>query len=182
MYLVYVSHKGRFGQPRTNWRRGRPQKAATTRDRCVVHMCASSVLSRRATSPAPAQRKNCHYFSTSSRWDHEKTNLVFRRSPDRGGIVITSSSKTGRNMFFCVSTSMPAEYWYVPRVSYTYRNSITLVVHSDMGRSVVSLSCVVVEYPCLASPGPSGTILSHLGVLACVLGFCLHGFVSIASM
>ena len=62
--LVYVSHQGRFGQPRTNWRRGRLQKAATTRDRCVVHMCASSVLSRRATSPAPAQRKNCRYFST----------------------------------------------------------------------------------------------------------------------
>ena len=67
LYLVYVSHQGRFGQPRTNWRRGRVQKAATTRDRCVVHMCASSVLSRRATSPAPAQRQNCRYFSTRSR-------------------------------------------------------------------------------------------------------------------
>ena len=43
------------------------------------------------------------------------------------------------------------------------------------------LSCVV-EYPCLASPGPSRTILSKLGVLACVLGFCLQGFVSIASI
>ena len=64
LYLVYVSHQGRFGQPRTNWRRGRLQKAATTRDRCIVHMCASSVLSRRATSPAPAQRQNCRYFST----------------------------------------------------------------------------------------------------------------------
>ena len=63
-YLVYVSHQGRFGQPRTNWRRGRLQKPATTRDRCVVHMCASSVLSPRVTSPAPAQRKNCRYFST----------------------------------------------------------------------------------------------------------------------
>ena len=52
----YTYHiQGRFGQPRTNWRRGRLQKAATTRDRCIVHMCASSVLSRRATSPAPAQ-------------------------------------------------------------------------------------------------------------------------------
>ena len=91
LYLVYVSHQGRFGQPRTNWRRGRLQKAATTRDRCVVHMCASSVLSRRATSPAPAQRKNCRYFSTWSRWDHEKTSTVFRRSPDRGGIILTSS-------------------------------------------------------------------------------------------
>ena len=45
----------------------------------------------------------------------------------------------------------------------------------------MSLSCVV-EYPCLASLGPSGTILSQLDVLACVLGFCLPGFVSIASI
>ena len=45
----------------------------------------------------------------------------------------------------------------------------------------MSLSCVV-EYPSLASPGPSRTILSQLGVFACVLGFCLQGFVSIASI
>ena len=38
LYLVHVSHHGRFGQPRTNWRRGRLQKAATTTDRYVVHM------------------------------------------------------------------------------------------------------------------------------------------------
>ena len=44
----------------------------------------------------------------------------------------------------------------------------------------MSLSCVVVEYPSLASPGPSRTILSQLGVLACLLEFCLQGFVSIA--
>ena len=61
----YTYHiQGRFGQPRPNWRRGRLQKAATTRDKCVVHLCASSVLSRRATSTAPAQCKNCRYFST----------------------------------------------------------------------------------------------------------------------
>ena len=82
---------------------------------------------------------------------------------------------------FCIRTSMPAEYWYVPRVSSVCRNSIPpAVVHSDMGRSVVSLSCAVVEYPCLASPGPSRTILSQLGVVACVLGFCLQGLFSIA--
>ena len=46
-----------------------------------------------------------------------KTNLVFRRSPDRGG-VLTSSKKTENNMLFCIRTSMPAEYWYVPRVIY----------------------------------------------------------------
>ena len=77
---------------------------------------------------------------------------------------------------------MPAEYWYVPRVICAEIPShLQLVVHSDMGRSVVSLSCVV-EYPCLASPGPSRTTLSQLGVLACVLGFCLQGYVSIASI
>ena len=49
---------------------------------------------------------------------------------------------------------------------------------------MVSLSCVVVEYPCLliASPGPSTTFLSQFGILACALGFCLQGFVSIASI
>ena len=41
------------------------------------------------------------------------------------------------------------------------------------------VSCVI-EYPSLDSPGPSRTILSQLGVPACVLGFCLLGFVSIA--
>ena len=129
MYLVYVSHQGRFGQPRTNWRRrGRLQKAATTRDRCVVHMCAFSVLSRRATSPAPAQRKNCRDFSTSSRWDHEKTNIVFRRSPDRG---IHQAKKQKKNVIFCIRTSMTAEYWYVPRVSHMCRNSIPPVFCSS---------------------------------------------------
>ena len=45
----------------------------------------------------------------------------------------------------------------------------------------MSLSCVGVEYPCLASPGPSRTSLSQLGVvLARVLSFCLKGYVSIA--
>ena len=63
-----------------------------------------------------------------------------------------------------------------------FHQTRSLLFHSDMGKNVVSLSCVVVEYPCLASPGPSRTILSQLGVLACVLGFCLQGFVSIASI
>ena len=94
LYLVYVSHQGRFGQPRTNWRRGRLQNAATTRDRCVVHMCASSVLSRRPTSPAPAQRKKLPLFFNLIQMGPRKTNIVFRTSPHRGGIVLTSSKKT----------------------------------------------------------------------------------------
>ena len=65
----------------------RPQQRGTD----ASFTCASLVLSRRATSPAPAQRTNCRYFLTWSRRDHEKTNLVFRRSPNRGGIVLTSS-------------------------------------------------------------------------------------------
>ena len=77
---------------------------------------------------------------------------------------------------------MPAEYWYVLRVVPAEIPSHSWFVHSDMARSVVSLSCVVIEYPCLASPGPSRTILSQLGVLECVLGFRLQGFVSIASI
>ena len=46
----------------------------------------------------------------------------------------------------------------------------------------MSLSCVVVEYPWLSSHGPSRTILSQLGVVVRVLGFCLQSFVSIASI
>ena len=111
LYLVYVSRHGRFEQRQQNWRRGRLQIKGQ-RGKDASFTCA--VLSRRATSPAPAQRKHCRYFSTLSRWgssrcDHEKTNLVFRRSPDGGGIL--TSSKQQNN-----GTSMPAEYWYVPRV------------------------------------------------------------------
>ena len=59
----------------TNKLEARP--AAKGRDSEGQTRRASPVLSRRATSPAPVKRKKCHYFSTSSRWDHEKTNLVF---------------------------------------------------------------------------------------------------------
>ena len=113
MYLVYVSHQGRFGQPRTIWRRGRLQKAATTRDRCIVHMCASSVLTRRATSPTPAQQKLPLFFNPIQ-MGPRKTNLVFRRSPDRRGIILKSSKKTEKiyDFFAFFSTCMPAEYWY----------------------------------------------------------------------
>ena len=55
-------------------------------------------------------------------------------------------------------------------------------MNSDTGRSVVSLSFVVVDYPCLPSPDPSRTMLSQLGVLACVLGFSWEGLVLIASI
>ena len=85
LHLAYVSHQGRFEQPRTNWRRGRLQKATTARDRCVVHMCASSVLSRRATSPAPAQRKKLPLF----------LNLPIQMGPRKSKSRIFGDPQTG---------------------------------------------------------------------------------------
>ena len=84
----------------------------------------SSVLSRRATSAAPAQRKNCRYSSISSGWDHEKTKYrtyVFRRPPDRAGVLNSRKKRTKTTLFsfgrirqlstwcrFLVSSSTPA--------------------------------------------------------------------------
>ena len=68
----YVSHEGNLRQPTTNKLQAGP--AAKGRDN-EGHMCrshASSVLSRRATSAAPAQRKNYR----SSRWDHENKSRI----------------------------------------------------------------------------------------------------------
>ena len=48
----------------TNKLEAGPAAKGRDNDRCVVHMCDSSVLSRRATPPAPAQRKNCRYVLT----------------------------------------------------------------------------------------------------------------------
>ena len=87
---------------RTNWRRGRLQKSATTKDRCVVHMCTSSVLSRRAASPAPAQRKNCRYFSTWSRWDHKKTISYFG-DLQTGEVSNQHQVKKQKNIWFFAS-------------------------------------------------------------------------------
>ena len=59
-------------------------------------------------------------------------------------------------MIFCISTSMPAEYWYVPRVSCVLcRNSIPLVVCSfghgeECG--VAFLSCCWVPLPSFPCP------------------------------
>ena len=99
LYLVYVSHQGCNGQPRTNWRRGLLQKAVTTRDRCVVRMCASPVLSRRATSPEPVQRKNCAILQSHPDGTTKKKNLVFRTSPNRGGILTSSKKNRKKNDF-----------------------------------------------------------------------------------
>ena len=82
-------------------------------------------------------------------------------------------------MNFWISMSMPAEHRLV-------RTRTTCVIHvcaEIPSRPYHSLLFVLTwGGVCLASPGPSRTILSQLGVLACVLGFCLQGFVSIASI
>ena len=103
---------------RPNCRWARLQKAATTRDRCVIHMCAS----------APAQRKNFRWFWTWSTWDHEGTNIVFRRSPDRGDIVLDYMKKVNRKhvevwLFGRVRARQLSPGTYVPRVSCRCRNS-----------------------------------------------------------
>ena len=79
-----------------------------------------------------------------------KANLVFRRPPDRGGILKSSKKQTKNIAFF---------HWYVPVISYvrTCRNPappVKFVVHYDVGRSVVSLSRVA-EYLCLVFPWPT---------------------------
>ena len=58
-------------QPRTNLRRGLLKKGRDNEGQ-MRRSHASSVLLRRATSAAPAQRKNYRYSPTSSRWDHKK--------------------------------------------------------------------------------------------------------------
>ena len=87
--------------------------------------CASSVLWGRAASPAPAQPKNCRFFSTSSRWDHVKTNKSrISEIPRTGNFVLRSIQhqvKKQKNVIFGIRTSMPAEYWYVPRVSHVQK-------------------------------------------------------------
>ena len=77
LYLVYVSHQG--GRTTTNKLEAGPAAKGRDNEGQMRRSQLFSVLLRRATSPAPAQRKNYRCFPTSSRWDH-KTNLVFRRS------------------------------------------------------------------------------------------------------
>ena len=62
--------------------------------------------------------------------------------------------KTEKKKFFCISASMPAEYWYVPRVSCLCKNSIPLVVCSfwhgeDCG---VAFLCCWVPLPSFPLP------------------------------
>ena len=110
------------------------------------HVCFFGLVAT-CDVPGTCPTQKLPLFFNLIQMGHEKTNLVFRRSPDRGGIVLTSSKKTKTNMIFCISTTMPATYrWYVPRVTYVQKFHPTqVVVHSHMRRSVVSLSCVVVE-------------------------------------
>ena len=77
---------------------------------------ASSVLSRRATSAAPAHGKNCRYSSISSRWDHEKTkSRISEIRRPRRYTRAKIKQKTKNNQFF-IRTNTPAEY--VPGITY----------------------------------------------------------------
>ena len=71
-----------------------------------------------------------------------KTAAVFRPDPDgttkkqisyfgdhqTGEVSLKSRKQILRSMIFCVGTGMPAEYTYVPHVSYMCRNCIPPVV------------------------------------------------------
>ena len=140
-------------QPRTHLRRGLLQKAVTTRDRCVAHFFGLvATCDVRGTCPTQQLPLLFNLIQMGSR----KTNIVFRRPSDRGGIhVLKSSKKQTKNHAFFHS--------YVPGISYvrTCRNPAPPAINSslfiltwDMGRSMVSRSRIV-EYLCLASPGPS---------------------------
>ena len=51
--------------------------------------------------------------------------ILVERYMRQGGLVLAAGrvrSKFNRkNLIFCISTSMPAEYWYVPRVIYVQK-------------------------------------------------------------
>ena len=83
-------------QPRTNWRQGLLHKAATTRDGCVAHMLLFD-LSRRARhlpNSKTAAFLQCRPDGTT------KKNLVFRKPPDRGGILKSSKKQAKNHAFF----------------------------------------------------------------------------------
>ena len=156
-------------------------------------MCASSVLSWRATSPTPAQRKRCRYFSDRDRPDGTtKKQFSYFGDPQTGEVYYHQvnkqkiyNSKYDFLYFVNINNITSKRSTGTYHVSYTCRNSIPLVVLFILtwgGMWCRFLVQCVVEYPCLASPGPSRTILSQLGVLTCVLGFWFQGYVSIVSI
>ena len=80
----YVSHEGHLRQTTTNKLEAKPAAKGRGNERQMRHSHASSVLSRRATSAAPAQRKNYRYPSFASRWDHEKQ--IYFGDPQTGEV------------------------------------------------------------------------------------------------
>ena len=107
----YVSHEGYLRQPTTNKLETEPAAKGHDNEGQMRRSHAPSVLSRRATSAAPAQLKNYRYSSIASRWDHEKQISYFGDSQTRGGYTkIKNRQKTMHS--------------YVPGLSYvrTSRN------------------------------------------------------------
>ena len=77
-------------QPRTNLRRGLLQKAVTTTDRCVAHFFGLvETCDVRGTCPTQQLLLLFNLIQMGPR----KTNLVFRRPPNRGGVHVLKSSK-----------------------------------------------------------------------------------------
>ena len=98
-YLVRITSK----TPSTTTNKLEAGPAAEGRDNegQMRRSHASSILSRTATSAAPAQRKNCRYFFNLIQMDGTtNTNLVFRRPSDREGILKSSKSQTTKNVLF----------------------------------------------------------------------------------
>ena len=185
--MFHIKHTSNNQQ--TNLSRGLPQNPVTTRDRCVAHMLLRSCRDVRRPWHLP----------------NAIITVLFRRPPDRGGIVKSSKNQTKQKPFFIhtypgischtqVRAKIPpystrqmlgiSYFWpdgilktgcvphyfsvrsghillFSPKsVKFSMIRFLTsvayctwqFVVHSNMGRSTVSLSRVV-EYLCLATPG-----------------------------
>ena len=84
---------------RTNLRRGLLQKTATTRDRCVAHMLLRSCRDVRRPRHLPTA-KTAAILQSHQDGTTKKQNLVFRRSADRGGILVLKSNKKQKTTNF----------------------------------------------------------------------------------
>ena len=91
MQVPGTYHMNTFGnQPRTNLRRDLLQKAVITRDRCVARFFGlAATWDVRGT----CQTQQLPLLLNLIQMGPRKTNLVFRRPSDRGGIRVLKSSK-----------------------------------------------------------------------------------------
>ena len=88
-------------QPRTNLRRGLRQKAVTTRDRCVAHMLLRSCRDVRRPRHLPNAKLTAIVQSHPDGTTKTKyRTTLFRRPPDRGGILKSSQKQTKQSCIF----------------------------------------------------------------------------------